>query len=426
MIRRLALLLVLGLVLAGCAGGDDDGTDQADGGGDAGATDQATPPSGDFDAGVDTIKIGMIQPFSGPIGFLGQFLQNSVQVEVDRINAAGGLGGAQLEIVTRDNELNPQLAVQAAQEFSGDDEIAMVVGPSFTGFFNAAKQIFEDNQMINCQSAVAGADALEGLRYSFRTQDPDQFRTVALFDYLEANSDVQSVALVYENDDTGKGYDALLPELTEERGMEYVGFQATRPDDQTHRAQMEAVKDADAVLISNNSTFAAKSAAAANEIGYEGQLIGFSGLQGFTYVEGAPEGADGTIFASNYLGYFTRDEPEQWPDAYREHVQTVIEEYGETEGPKSGIKQYNGSALPADCVVLFERAVQQAQSLEPDAIVDAWESLDIPREEMPSFVRAQFGPDDHEEYAADDLYIYEWTQEDGEWFLEPLAGPDVG
>jgi len=39
------------------------------------------------------IKIGMVSPMSGPIGFLGEYMRNSATVEVDRLNREGGLLG---------------------------------------------------------------------------------------------------------------------------------------------------------------------------------------------------------------------------------------------------------------------------------------------------------------------------------------------
>lgn len=431
----MVLAMTLALVAAACGNGADngagdatpaDGTDSPDGTETDGqaAGELPSDAGGDW-ADRDEIRIGIIMPFSGPIGFLGDFIENSVQVEVDRINENGGIGGAQISIVTRDNELNPQLAVQAAQELSGDESITFVIGPAFTGFYNAVKEIYEENQLVNCNPVISGAEALDGIEYTFRWQDPDQFRVPRLLQYLEDNTDVSSIALVYEDDDTGQGYDRMLSEIASDYGMEYAGFQATRPDDQSHRSQVEAVQDADAILVSNNATSAAKTAAAVDEIGYEGLLVGLSGLQGFTYIEGGGDGAEGTIFVGNYIGFFTDDPEDTWPERYRRHVQQVVEQYGVTEGPQTGVDQFNGTTLPADCLVAYARAANGAQSFEADAVVSSWESLDIPAEETLSFVNAQFGPDDHEAYGQEDLFVYEWTRnEDGEWFTDLLETPD--
>ena len=305
--RLTTLLAALALLMVACgggSGGDEDGDAAADAGTSGAATSDETAAeggqsaAGDLQLDTDVVRIGVLMPFSGPIGFLGTFVENSVQIEVDRINEAGGLGGAQIEIVQRDTELNPQLAVQGAQELAGDDSVGLIIGPAFTGFYNATKQIFEQTQTPNCQMAVAAEGVLDGQSFSFRNQDPDQFRVPRMLDYL-ADQGITSVGIVYENDDTGQSYAETIPDLAAERGMEFVGFEATRPDDQTHRPQVEAVQSADAILVSNNSTSAAKTAAAAAEIGYEGQLFGFSGLQGFTYVEGAGEAAEGTVFAAS-------------------------------------------------------------------------------------------------------------------------------
>jgi branched-chain amino acid transport system substrate-binding protein len=387
---------------------------------------EATTTAGALDLGVDRIGIGIISPFTGPFGFLGVFQQNSVQAEVDRINAAGGLGGAELYVENRDMELDPARAVQGAEELAADENIHLIMGPVITGFYNAAKGILEENQKVNCQAAVGGPDALfdeQGnlLTYAFRNQDPDQFRVQPVVEYLVNERDVQSIGVVYENDDTGNGYDVQLQELAEEVGFEYAGIQYTRPDDQTHNAAVEPLLDADAIIVSNQSGNAAKTAVAAEDLGYEGILAGFSGLQGFTYVEGAGDAAEGTVIGSNYLGYFTETPPEEWPAAYRDHVEAVIEQYGETTGPNSGVKQYNGTALTADCVVLFAKAVEAAGSLDPDAVATAWESLDVPAEEMPSAVHAVFSADDHEAYGPEDIYMYEWTKlDDGRWVLGEL------
>ena len=380
--RLAAAGLVLTVLLASCGGDDEEQqtttsrTSQSSGG--AAAEEPSDAPGGEteassaeLDLGSDTIQIGFSAPFSGPIGYFGELFGNSLQVEIDRINAEGGLGGAQLELVTRDTELNPQLAVQAAQEFAGDDRVAFVVGPLFSSFFNASKQIYEDSQTVNCQPGVNAPGLFDDLEYAFRGQDAQDHNVPPLLEHLSQQG-VESIGLIYENDDTGQSYDQLLSELVAKYGMTYVGFQATRPDDQTHRPQVEALQDTGALLISNNSSNAAKSAVAAEEVGYEGTLVGFTGLFGFTYPEGAADAAVGTTMGAWYAGAYSRLPEAEWPEAYRRHINAVIEQYGTQSGPQSGIEVYNGAVIAANCIVLFEKAVEQAGSLEPDEVVAAW------------------------------------------------------
>ena len=53
------------------------------------------------------VKIGFVDTFSGPSAASGQVLANSLQVQVDDLNARGGLLGSRVEIVTADGEQDP-------------------------------------------------------------------------------------------------------------------------------------------------------------------------------------------------------------------------------------------------------------------------------------------------------------------------------
>ena len=47
------------------------------------------------------VKVGVVSPFSGSVGFLGEYMANSMQVEIDKLNAAGGLLGRKVVLVKR-------------------------------------------------------------------------------------------------------------------------------------------------------------------------------------------------------------------------------------------------------------------------------------------------------------------------------------
>ena len=49
--------------------------------------------------GAETIKIGMVQPLTGPVSFGGNTLLNGARLAVEKINAAGGVLGRKLELV---------------------------------------------------------------------------------------------------------------------------------------------------------------------------------------------------------------------------------------------------------------------------------------------------------------------------------------
>ena len=52
----------------------------------------------------EPIKVGMIQPLSGPIAAAGSYITNGAKIAVERINAKGGVLGRPLELIIEDNK----------------------------------------------------------------------------------------------------------------------------------------------------------------------------------------------------------------------------------------------------------------------------------------------------------------------------------
>src|SRR5260370_469114 len=64
----------------------------------------------------DPIKVGLIQPLSGPIAAAGSYISNGAKSAVDRINAKGGVLGRPLELVIEDNKSDPAETRNAAEK----------------------------------------------------------------------------------------------------------------------------------------------------------------------------------------------------------------------------------------------------------------------------------------------------------------------
>src|SRR5207237_2077564 len=61
------------------------------------------------------IKVGMPTILSGRVAQLGTSSRNGATIEVDKINAAGGLAGRQIEMVIGDSKGQPQEAARVAR-----------------------------------------------------------------------------------------------------------------------------------------------------------------------------------------------------------------------------------------------------------------------------------------------------------------------
>jgi branched-chain amino acid transport system substrate-binding protein len=74
----------------------------------------------------DTIKIGLVDPFSGPFEYAGRLYLAATQFAVIEQNAKGGLLGKKLEIVTADNELKPDVAVRKAKKMILEENVDLI------------------------------------------------------------------------------------------------------------------------------------------------------------------------------------------------------------------------------------------------------------------------------------------------------------
>ncbi len=78
-------------------------------------------------AQAKTIKIGMPTILSGRVAQLGTSSRNAVMLEVEKVNAAGGLAGRQIEMVIRDSKGQPQEAARIARELVNTDGCEMLL-----------------------------------------------------------------------------------------------------------------------------------------------------------------------------------------------------------------------------------------------------------------------------------------------------------
>ena len=125
MSRRLFAIVVLALALAACGKGDDNGG----GGGAAGEDSVKTGPG----VTADTITLGYLPDLSGVFAPNGKSMMEGANLYWDAKNADGGICGRQIELAVQDTGYDPQKAVAAFQQMSGDVVgLGLVLGSSIT------------------------------------------------------------------------------------------------------------------------------------------------------------------------------------------------------------------------------------------------------------------------------------------------------
>ncbi len=80
-----------------------------------------------------TIKIGWLSSLTGPLSSAAIAENKGVEFAVEEINAAGGVLGHKLELVTRDTAGDPTKAVSFAQQLVFSEKVHFVIGPVNSG-----------------------------------------------------------------------------------------------------------------------------------------------------------------------------------------------------------------------------------------------------------------------------------------------------
>jgi branched-chain amino acid transport system substrate-binding protein len=84
-------------------------------------------------AAKDPIQIGYLPALTGPSSSTGIGINRGLQLAVQEINAAGGIDGRQIELITRDTQSDPTKAVNGAAELTRGQKVSVVFGPLNSG-----------------------------------------------------------------------------------------------------------------------------------------------------------------------------------------------------------------------------------------------------------------------------------------------------
>lgn len=118
-------------------------------------------PSGAGSASAqDSIKIGAINPYSGPMALYGDELTRGFELAADRVNAAGGVLGKKVQIV-RGSATTPQEGIAAVEQLVGRDKVDILIGTYVTAISNAASEAALNNGKLYWETNALARDLTE-------------------------------------------------------------------------------------------------------------------------------------------------------------------------------------------------------------------------------------------------------------------------
>jgi ABC-type branched-subunit amino acid transport system substrate-binding protein len=155
----------------------------------------------------EQLKIAFLADYSGPLKEFGPVIQTGVELAIDHINAAGGVNGKDVLLVTGDSGLDKTKATEEARRLIDIEGVHGIVGPLSSGVTLAVSGSVTSTSNIPQISPSATSPALTNADdngYLFRSTISDAAQGVILADLAKAEGYAKA-GVLYENSPYGQG-----------------------------------------------------------------------------------------------------------------------------------------------------------------------------------------------------------------------------
>jgi branched-chain amino acid transport system substrate-binding protein len=298
----------------------------------------------------------MAGPITGKEAWYGEQFERGAAQAVADLNAAGGVLGQQVQLITADDFCDPEQAVAAAQKLVSDGVI-LVVGHFCSGATIPASEIYAATGVLMISPASSNPMLTElGRANVFRVVHRDDAAGIMAGDYLADHWSDDKIAILHDNTTFGKGVADLTKEQLNHRGLREMIYKSYVPGLNNYAAEITELQaaDIDVVFIGGYATEVALMARAAGDRGYPVQLVTGIGLTAEDFGLIAGPAAEGVLFIDP-------------PDARRRaEAVPVVERFRASGFEPGGYTLYAYGA-----VQVWAQAAEKAGSLELPAMIAA-------------------------------------------------------
>src|SRR5499433_182509 len=186
-------------------------------------------PAGDAQA---PIKIGVIQPLSGPVAASGNYVRMGAEIARDWINARGGVNGRKIELVIEDNKSDPKEAASAAEKLIVRDKVPAIMGAWGSSMTLAAMpKLQEYGVPMVVETSSASTITKRGNPWIFRISPPSEMEAAGLEKYMKDRG-IKQADFLAVNTDWGRGSITAFGDMLKKKGAtvgvaEYMDQAAT-------------------------------------------------------------------------------------------------------------------------------------------------------------------------------------------------------
>jgi branched-chain amino acid transport system substrate-binding protein len=319
---------------------------------------------------ADTLKIAEIVELTGPGTTSGTNFKDGVNLAVKEINAAGGILGRQIESTVADTQSNPGIAKGLVQK-AVDDDVFAVFGPVFTGSIMVSMAVTEDAKVPNFVGGEGAEITQKGNKYVFRTSLTQADAMPKVARYLDSRKDINSVAVLFVNNDFGKGGRDAIIEALKKTHVKVVDDISTASGQVDFSSAVVKLKqsNADALFSYTNEEESARLLRELKKQGWDKPIIGETTIAGQKVIELAGPAAANGVLA--HVG-LTVDAP-----------LPGLKKFGEDFKASTGYASDHNGIKGYTAVYMLKAAIEKVGKFDRQAVTDTLHGMHISAKDHP-------------------------------------------
>ncbi|MFI3162040.1 ABC transporter substrate-binding protein [Streptococcus suis] len=269
----------------------------------------------------DTFKIGYNLELSGAVSSYGQTEEKGANLAVKEINAAGGIDGKKIEVITKDNKSETAEAATVATSLASEGA-NVVIGPATSGASAASIPALTSAgvPMITpsgTQTNLVVNDKGEVQDYFFRATFTDGYQGQIMAKYATENLSAKKVVLYFDNSsDYGKGVAEAFKKAYTGEIVSEITFASGDKDFQAALTKLKD-KEFDAIIMPGYYNETGTIVKQARGLGLNQPILGSDGFDSPQFTELATASAASNVY---YLSAFVTSASEKakaFYDAYK-------------------------------------------------------------------------------------------------------------
>jgi len=294
------------------------------------------------------IKIGQTAPYSGPLSSLSIFGRIEAAY-LRKINASGGINGRKVTLISLDDAFSPPKTVEQTRKLVESDEVLAIVGSIGTPTNLATSKYLNSKGVpqILLLASTPKLDDPDNLPWTTTFMMSQLVETRIYAEFLLKSKPDAKIAVIYQNDDLGKGnlagFKAALGAKASTMVVKEAAYDVTEPTIDSQILLLKA-SGADTLFHASNSRFAAQSIRKAHELGWKVQHVLLSGVSGIATVL-RPAGLEASTGAVTSVWLKSSENPLWNDDADMKEYRAFMKQWAPGELVEDSIFAYSSAQM---------------------------------------------------------------------------------